>query len=189
MKRVYLILLVPLLCSCTAHRESGEGADSERLPERLPFLDRANPLVKRTFESMEEHARDSKFREYLRAEGVRVCEEGEHGTRWKEDCRTCWCERGHRYCDNAVCPPSPEQLELERITRLKFEKIAKEEEKQHKEWREMHRAAGRRVCEEGEHGGLWEEDCNSCFCNWGVRTCTQLVCQKSVQSKREKIKP
>lgn len=136
---------------------------------------------------MEERARYSEFREYLRAEGVRVCEEGENGASWQEACNTCWCEQGRRYCTDAVCPPSSEQLELERIAGLEFERIAREKAKQRKELREMDRAAGRRVCEEGEYSAIWQEDCNACFCSWGVRACTRNVCQKSsVQSKREK---
>jgi hypothetical protein len=182
-KRVHGVLLITLFCSCTAHQEGDETADSER----LPFLNRATPLVERTLEIMEERARYSEYREYLRAEGVRVCEEGENGISWQEECNTCSCERGRRYCTNAVCPPSSAQLELERIARLEFERIARAEEKQRKELREMHRAAGRRVCEEGEYGPLWQEDCNMCFCSWGVRACTKNVCQESsVQSKREK---
>jgi hypothetical protein len=124
------------------------------------------------------------------ANGERVCEKDENGASWQEDCNTCWCDQGRRLCTKAVCPPSSVQLELQRAATLEFERIAREEEKRHKELREMHRAAGRRVCEEGEHGGLWQEDCNTCFCSQGVRACTRNVCQKpSVQSKREKIKP
>jgi hypothetical protein len=191
MKYAYSILLVTLLCSCTAHREGGEGEDSER----LPFLDRANPLVQRTLAIMEQRARYSEIREIMRAEGQRVCEEDEHGTRWQEDCNTCSCERGQRACTNAVCPPSPAQLELQRTATLEFERIAREEAKQREELRERDRAAGRRVCEEGEHGGRWQEDCNTCFCSQGYRACTKNVCKKSsVQSKteqaaREKVKP
>jgi hypothetical protein len=176
-----LILLVALLCSCAEHQEggeSGEGADSERLPEHLPFLDPADPLVKRAFSIMEDRARYREFRERLRAEGLRVCEEGEDGTRWQEDCNTCWCERGRRHCTKAGCQPP--------WVRLHFEGMAREEAKRRKEEREMHQAAGRRVCEEGEDGTQWHEDCNRCWCSRGFRVCTKNVCEKSVRSKREK---
>jgi hypothetical protein len=176
-----LILLVTLLCSCAEHHAgggSGEGTDSERLPERLPFLNPADPLVKRAFFLMEERARYSELREMMRAEGLRVCEEGESGPPWQEDCNTCWCDRGHRACTKAGCQPP--------WVRLQFEAMAREEAKRSKELREMDRAAGRRVCEEGESRTQWREDCNRCWCSRGVRVCTENVCQKSVRSKREK---
>ena len=46
----------------------------------------------------------SEAREKLRALGYRVCEEGEEGTQWKEDCNTCRCEYGAiRGCTMAHC--------------------------------------------------------------------------------------
>lgn len=176
MKRAYRILLVTLFCSCTAHRESGEAADSEHLEERLPFLD--HPLVKRTLAIMDERAGYSELREIQRAEGLRVCEEGESGTRWQEDCNTCWCDRGHRACTKAYCQPP--------WVRLHFEGMAREEAERRKEEREMHRAAGRRVCEEGEAGTQWREDCNRCWCSRGFRVCTENVCPKSNRPNRER---
>lgn len=165
MKRAF-VLLVALFCSCTAHRESGEGSDSaEGPPEGLPFLDRANPLVKRTFAVMQERAMDREIREAMRAQGLRVCEEGESGPRWQEDCNTCWCDRGHRACTKAGCQPP--------WVRAEFERVAREKAKQRNELREMHRAAGRRVCEEGEHGTRWQEECNTCWCDRGLRSCTK----------------
>jgi hypothetical protein len=168
MKRACFILVSTLLCSCAPHRESGDGTDSER----LPILDRANPIVQRTVAIMEERARESEIREYLRAKGLRVCEEGENGTSWQEDCDTCWCEWGRRYCDGVICPPTPEQLELQR---LEFEK---EEE--------MQRAAGKRVCEKGEYVELRDVDCNTCRCSPSARSCKQLVCDKPDRPERKK---
>jgi hypothetical protein len=177
MKCAYHILIVALLCSCTAHRESSEAAGSEPLPDGLPILDRANPLVKRTFEIVEKRAQYNELREIMRAEGLRVCEEGESGPPWKEDCNTCWCDRGHRACTKAGCqPPS---------VRLQFEEMAREEAKRRKELREIDRSAGRRVCEEGEEGTQWREDCNRCWCSRGSRVCTENACPKSVRSKQE----
>lgn len=166
MKCAYCVLLVTLLCSCTVHRESGEAADSDRLPDSLPFLDRANPLVKRTFDVMEERARDRELREVMRAEGLRVCEEGESGPPWKEDCNTCWCDRGHRACTKAYCHHHPG-------ARPQLERVEREFAKRRHELREMHRARGVRICEEGESGPPWQEGCNTCWCEQGVRSCTK----------------
>jgi hypothetical protein len=137
-----------------------------------------DPLVKRTFESME-RAQYIEMWEDQPANGERVCEKDENGASWQEDCNTCWCDRGRRLCTKVDCPPSSVQLELQRAATLEFERIAREEKKQRKELREMHRAAGRRVCEEDEHGPSWQEDCNTCFCFRGLRWCTRNVCQKS----------
>lgn len=185
MKRACIPLLGFLLCSCTVHRAGGEDADSKRpparMPERLPFLDREDPLVKRMSATMDDRANYNELREIMRAEGLRVCEEGESGPPWKEDCNTCWCDRGHRACTKARCQPP--------WVRRQFEETAREKAKLRKEQREMHRAAGRRVCEEGEDGTQWREDCNRCWCSWGVRVCTENVCEKSDRSKRGKASP
>jgi hypothetical protein len=42
-------------------------------------------------------------RERQRREGLRVCEEGEHGTTWTEDCKICTCVHGRRSCPPVVC--------------------------------------------------------------------------------------
>jgi hypothetical protein len=166
-KLAYCVLLVTLLCSCTAPRESGEGADSaEGPPEGLPFLDRANPLVKRTFAAMQKRAMDREIRETMRAEGLRVCEEGESGPRWQEDCNTCWCDQGHRACTKAHCHHHP-------WARSQLEETEREFAKQRHELREMQRARGERVCEEGESGPPWQLGCNTCWCERGFRACTK----------------
>jgi hypothetical protein len=163
------VLLVALLCSCTAHRESGEGADSEGLPERLPFLDRANPLVERTFEVMEKRAWRSEQRELLRAEGRRVCEEGESRTHWEENCKNCWCDGGVLFCDlerTGCSEPSSTW------SRADWERYEMEKAERRSGLREYHRNRGRRVCEEGEDGTRWQEGCETCWCEAGSRACT-----------------
>jgi hypothetical protein len=42
--------------------------------------------------------------------------------------------------------------------------------------RELHRSNGGRVCEEGENETEWKQDCNTCRCEWGVRSCTKAGC-------------
>jgi hypothetical protein len=68
----------------------GETADWGR----LCFMDRSDPLVDHTFEIMDVRAQYSERREIQRARGVRVCEEGENGTHWRERCNWCWCQWG-----------------------------------------------------------------------------------------------
>ena len=44
--------------------------------------------------------------------------------------------------------------------------------------RERFRARGYRVCEEGDEGKQWKEDCNTCRCEYGsVRSCTKAHCR------------
>jgi hypothetical protein len=51
-----------------------------------------------------------------------------------------------------------------------------EAQKQRAELRELHRRQGKRVCEEGEDGTRWQERCNTCWCDHGVRACTKAKC-------------
>jgi hypothetical protein len=155
------VLLAILLCSCTGQREGGETAETGH----LHFLDRSDPLVKHTFEVMEKRAQRSELREALRAEGRRVCEEGESRTSWpEEECKVCWCERGVLYCRMTSVTGCPEPADS-----AKFER---EKARHYRELREMHRNRGRRVCEEGEHGTSWQEGCDTCWCEAGLRSCT-----------------
>lgn len=166
MKRPHCVLFAILLCSCTGPTGPGEGKTPES--GRLRFLDRSNPLVEHTFQIMEIRAAYSKSREYFRAQGLRVCEEGEHGTNWAEDCRRCWCEWGARDCTRVDCrvPSAEDELEAERnyYARAMFDS----------ELREMYPARPVRGCSESEHGPAtrWYEGCNTCWCEHGVRSCT-----------------
>jgi hypothetical protein len=168
-KRVPGVLLSILLCSCVGHGESGVGEGGNPVEStRLRFMDRSEPLVEHTFQIMEVRAHYSDLRELYRSYGRRVCEEGENETEWKQDCNTCRCEWGLRRCTNRHCM-SPE---LSAKLRAEAKRIAEEKAERYRELREMHRARGVRVCEEGEDGTNWKEGCNTCWCESGLRSCT-----------------
>jgi hypothetical protein len=166
-KRARRILLVSLLCSCTGPTGAGEGGKTAE-SVRVRFLDRSNPLVEYTFEIMEMRADRSQMRERFRAEGKRVCEEGETGTSWKEDCNDCRCDWGIRHCLNRPCK-SPESVAK---VRAEIQEYNRRQAERYRKLREMHRARGVRVCEEGEDGTSWKEGCNTCWCESGLRSCT-----------------
>jgi hypothetical protein len=168
-KRVRGVLLSILLCSCVGHGEGGVGEGGNPAESGgLPFLDRSNPLVEHTFEVMEVRAHYSYLRELHRSNGGRVCEEGENQTTWKQDCNTCRCEWGVRSCTKAGCHSPETSVRL----RAEAKRDAREKAERYRELREMHRARGVRVCEEGEDGTIWKEGCNTCWCESGLRSCT-----------------
>ncbi len=168
MKRGCLMSLVALLCSCTAHREGVHGAESEHLPERLPFLDRSLSLVEATFQIMEVRANRSEWRERLRADGKRVCEEGEHGTRWQEDCNTCWCEWGTRRCTYPKSVPPDDDCEEHTNHQIVYEPPP--------DYREIYQSIGRSRCTDEEKGTSWKESCNTCWCEASFRVCSKAEC-------------
>jgi hypothetical protein len=168
-KRVRGVLLSILLCSCVDHGEGGVG-EGGNLTESggLRFMDRSEPLVEHTFQIMEVRAHYSYLRELLRSYGRRVCEEGENETSWKQDCNTCRCEWGVRSCTKAGCPSPADRAKL----REDAKRNAREKAERYRDLREIHRARGVRVCEEGEDGTIWKEGCNTCWCESGLRSCT-----------------
>jgi hypothetical protein len=169
-KRVRRVLLSILLCSCVGHGEGGAGEGGPPAESRrLRFMDRSDPLVEHTFEIMEVRAWHSEMREIHRSRGVRVCEEGENGTHWKERCNWCWCQWGVLSCTKAGCVPPEESARL----RAEAKKKAREEAEQYRKVREIDRARGVRVCEEGEHGTRWHEGAETCWCDTGIRYCTE----------------
>jgi hypothetical protein len=168
MKRAHHLLLAILLCSCTAPTGASEGGEAADWG-RLPFWVRSNPLVEHTFQIMETRAQRSEMRELQRDRGLRVCEEGENGTNWKEDCKRCRCEWGVRSCTVKRCMPPEESARL----RAEARKAAREKAERYREVREMDRARGVRVCEEGEHGTRWHEGGDTCWCERGIRYCTE----------------
>lgn len=168
MKCACRVLLVALLCSCTGATGPDEGGEAVASGRLSYFLDRSNPLVDHTFEIMEMRADRSQMRERFRAEGKRVCEEGETGTSWKEDCNDCRCDWGIRHCLNRICQ-SPETVAK---LHAEMQEYNKRKAERYRELREMHRARGVRVCEEGEDGTNWKEGCNTCWCESGLRSCT-----------------
>jgi hypothetical protein len=162
------ILLVSLLCSCTGPTGPGEGGKTaESVPVR--FLNRSSPLVEYTFEIMEMRADRSQMRERFRAEGKRVCEEGETGTTWKEDCNDCRCDWGIRHCLNRPCQ-SPETVARLRAEAQDYNRRKAERDRK---VREQDRVRGVRVCEEGENGTIWKEDPYTCWCESGMRYCSK----------------
>jgi hypothetical protein len=167
-KRLHCVLIAILLCSCTGPTGANEGSEAAEWG-RLRFLDRSDPLVEHTFEIMEVRAQRSEMREMDRARGGRVCEEGENGTNWKERCNWCWCEWGVVSCTRKYCQ-SPEES-----ARLHAEAKRDQEEKaeRYRKVREMDRTRGVRVCEEGEHGTRWLEGGETCWCELGIRYCTE----------------
>jgi hypothetical protein len=170
MKRAHCVLLVILLCSCTAHREGSEAADSER----IRVLDRSDPLVEHTFVIMEVRAGYSEAREYLRARGFRVCEVGENGTSWEvpQQCNRCWCEWGVLDCTKAGCPSSDDKYYDDEHT---FEPP--------RDYREIRKLSGRSFCEEDQIGTSWQESCNRCWCADGFRVCSKADCPSSYHPK------
>jgi hypothetical protein len=150
---------------------------------------------------LEEQAeRDRKVREKDRARGVRVCEEGENETIWREDPYTCWCDSGMRHCSKS------EPLPPVRVP-------ACEEGKDFPAWKEDRYTcwceSGMRwcsefgrpkppdpeeetftveppphtffeyagsLCKEDEIGTHWRWGCNTCWCEAGVRVCSKADC-------------
>jgi hypothetical protein len=170
-KCAFCVLLVTLLCSCAAHHEggeSGEGADSRRLPERIQFLDRSISLVESTFQIMEVRANRSEWRERLRAEGTRVCEEGEHGTRWLEDCNTCWCEWGARRCTYPKTVAPDDDCDAHINHQIVYEPPP--------DYREIYQTMSRRRCKEDEKQTSWQWGCNTCWCEGGFTVCSKADC-------------
>jgi hypothetical protein len=149
-KRALYLLLAILLCSCTAHSEGGEAAE----PGRLRFMDRSDPLVEHTFEIKEVRADHSDMRKIHRARGVRVCEEGEHGTTWQEDCNQCRCYWGERHCPSLPCKKSPESAAKAAKFRAEMQDYNRKEAERDRALQQMARARGLRVCEEVLRGDV-----------------------------------
>lgn len=170
MKRAHWVLLASLLCSCTGPT-GGNESDEVAKSWHLRFMERSDPLVDHTFAIMEVRAEHSETREFHRARGVRVCEEGEHGTTWKEDCNTCRCEWGIRHCPNLPCK-SPHSPEFAAKLRAELQEHNRRKAVRDRALQELERARGLRVCEEGEHGTRWREATGECWCDSGIRRCT-----------------
>jgi hypothetical protein len=177
--RPHCVLFAILLCSCTAPTGAGEGGELADWG-RLPFWDRSNSLVEHTFRIMETRAERSelreiqrdrdekaeryrKVREMDRAGGVRVCEEGEHGTRWLEGVETCWCGRGIRFCTEPGgfrAPPPTWPFVSSDDSERTFEQPPRD-------YREIYQSMSRRRCKEEEIGTYWQWGCNTCWCAGG----------------------
>ena len=92
-------LFVLCLCvACTGPSPGSPGAEEETGIEAV--------------EKSQARERRAELRELHRRQGRRVCEEGEHGTRWQEACNTCWCDHGVRACTKARCVDRPREEHL-----------------------------------------------------------------------------
>lgn len=92
-------VLMLLLGACTPHDPSA-GHSSGELVSKLRASFRAATMSAEERQEFEGRAR---LRELQREQGLRVCEEGEHGTKWQEDCMGCRCEHGRRSCPSIKC--------------------------------------------------------------------------------------
>ncbi len=96
-------------------------------------------------------------------------------------------------CTGSTKSPTDGQFVRKSIER--WDSARREAEARHEraEMRELLRSHGHRVCEEGEVGTEWKEDCNSCRCYpGGVRGCTMLYCNKPGEGRHppaERILP
>lgn len=95
-----LVTVALLSMSCTPHQPSGEASEPA-------FLRDARAGIEMMFDEAAEERRTfedrSRVREAQRARGLRICEEGENGTLWQEDCNSCRCEDGMRSCTRIMC--------------------------------------------------------------------------------------
>lgn len=102
-----LHLVVALSCvACTA----GTDVGSSDVNERSGFIERLRADFEFLTMSPEERQAlqdRARLRERQRTQGLRVCEEGEHGTTWREDCKVCQCEHGLRTCPAVKCRHKP----------------------------------------------------------------------------------
>jgi hypothetical protein len=179
-----LVLLTPSACRSSAPVESHVG---ERV-ERFTLQTKAKVRAK---------AERHEIRERLRGAGERVCEEGEWPQHWREGCDPCGCDYGDiggclygRPCPDAPLPPNPdvESVGSQMDKRLETLTRRTRAELRHKalrhEIRERNRAAGARVCEEGEWPQEWWDGCQWCWCDIRnqVRACeTSTHCDPEVE--------
>jgi hypothetical protein len=154
--------------------------------------------------------RYSELREMDRARGVRVCEEGENGTIWREDPYTCWCQSGMRRCSKSEAPPpargvrvceegkdwttwkeDPYTCWCESGIRWcsKFgpplpptERPDPEEEFTVELSPDTLEHSGSR-CNEDEIGTSWQWGCNTCWCEAGFRVCSKADCPSAYHPK------
>jgi hypothetical protein len=104
-------LVIPAIFGCTGGPSQGSGDDAA--PREGGILTAALRAME-TKEETEARERRAVARERLRAQGKRVCEEGETGTRWlsEDGCNACECYEGVRGCTMKRCPDSCTPLGL-----------------------------------------------------------------------------
>lgn len=102
-----LLLLGVLLTACTDHNPGSQETDEETDEGSAQgFVHRVRAdfeLITMSAEEKQAFEDRATLRERRREQGLRVCEEGEHGTEWKEDCKVCRCEHGLRNCPAIHC--------------------------------------------------------------------------------------
>jgi hypothetical protein len=101
MKRCGLLVAI-VLAACTGPSSNAPARDDEGLVSRVRAEWEFMLLVHEENESLSPEHRAA-LREMQRSEGLRVCEEGEHGTSWREDCKVCQCIVGRRSCPPVRC--------------------------------------------------------------------------------------
>lgn len=99
MSALKLLLALATLAACTSHDPQDATPRGESTGADVPTTEDREAALKRE--------EDRKVREIHRQLGRRVCEEGEHGTKWQEDCNSCWCEEGRRVCTKVGCVKHP----------------------------------------------------------------------------------
>ena len=106
--------MIPAILGCTGHNKAPSDDTAPRVEGVVTTVLRAME----TEEEAEERKRRAISRERHRAAGERVCEEGEVGTQWREDCNICRCyEPGVRGCTVKRCnPPGPPPTRILRRT-------------------------------------------------------------------------
>jgi hypothetical protein len=200
---IFLSLALLSTSACTP-----TGSDNKQLVKRLEWF------TLQTKAEVRAKAERHRFREHRRAEGHWVCEEGDWPQEWWDGCWKCGCDLGEvGGCTTFHCRPSerrrrqqehggpflPEPLinvesiesvgsqlgkRLEKLTRrTKGELQAKADRHV---IREHLRAAGARVCEEGDWPQEWWDGCQWCGCDIRsqVRQCeTGNECDPEVERK------
>ena len=101
MKRIRetFVICGALLAACTSHTPVNRNSDAGLIQQLRSDFEAATMSPEE-----KQFAKDrAAVREMQRKQGLRVCEEGEHGTRWMEDCIECRCEHGRRRCPPIKC--------------------------------------------------------------------------------------
>ena len=93
------------LSACTPHDSADAEPTEDFLAETMSKF-RAATLSDEEKQAIKDRAT---VREMHRKEGLRVCEEGEDGTAWMEDCMECRCENGLRTCPAIICTHARER--------------------------------------------------------------------------------
>jgi hypothetical protein len=100
--KLHITICAIVLAACAARSPETEQDAGEGLASRMRANFEFILIVSEENRSVPPERR-AVLREMQRRDGLRVCEEGEHGTTWKEDCVYCTCIYGRRSCPPVVC--------------------------------------------------------------------------------------